>query len=108
MALTLIKTVDNNASGSVTPNCLVSGLFEYHQIGNLFINAPTMCPDGGIFAVKIVQKGTTGHSVTWDSGYLTQDELYAGGDGTDGTVECLHIFVHDDGQMRLIKSLLGG
>ena len=83
--LNLGVTTVNNASGTVTPNFLLVGMYEYHQTGTLHVNAPLNTPDGGVFAIRIQQDvNDPGWPVTWDSFYKQGDASLCDGYLTQG------------------------
>lgn len=93
MAVSLVKTTINNATGSVTPNMLLYGMFEYNQgDAALHINAPSFAGDGQLFCIKVYQ--VSSQEVTWDSSY--RGSVYSGGPGNTN-IAWFGMFIHDQG-----------
>lgn len=65
--LSLAKTTVNNASGNQTPNCLLSGWFEYNVIGDIAVQTPTNATSGQ-FAIVTIHSDAT-HAVTWPGNF---------------------------------------
>lgn len=92
MALSLLKTTVSPASGTVTPNALLYGFFEYHVNGALNVNVPTFMTDGQILVVSVSNTSGTSYALNWAyPGYFRVDGVYNEVIDT-GLVRCLILF----------------
>lgn len=97
MTASLAKLTVNNAQGNYTPNCLLFGMFELRQSGELHLEAPINAADGQLIAIRITQPGAVNHGITWDASYKDLTGICTGGLGQgNGNIM---LFIYDNGEM---------
>lgn len=102
--LNLGLTTVNNASGTQTPNFTLVGMYEYHQVGAMHINAPVGVADGSVFAIRIQQDADDpGWLVTWDDVYKEPSLSLAGGYLTQGASRDM-LFLRTNGHAALMAA----
>lgn len=68
-AVDVLNPSATSISSNTAPNLSTSSLFQYTVTAGLAISAPTSATIGQEFVIEIIQGGSGGYAITWDSSF---------------------------------------